>query len=443
MQTSYKQILNISVPIMLGSAAQNVIALSDSVFLFHRSEADFAAIGFVSVFYLIVAAIGFGFSRGGQILIARRFGARNDTGVRKSFYALCYFELLLSLVMFAFMQYGCSWFFNLFVSSESIYTKSLEYISYRSWGVFFSYLGVAVIALYTGIAHTKFIIVDTIILAIVNIFLNYLFIFGNMGFPEMGISGAGLASTISEIIAFVIFLVYMFVDPHIRKYKIFQLPKVDFSSFTVLFKLGSPMVAQSIVGLGSWFIFFGIIENLGEKELAITNLVRIVYLILSIPCWGFSAGINTMVSYFIGRQKRMAVLPITVKTAWISLVSTLIISIPVILFPEQILYPILGSSENNLITEAKPILFILLGILICFSVGAIFYNGLTGTGATLYGLRIQAIASLLYIIYIYIVVNVMHKGLEWAWASEIIYWIGMYIVSLLYLRSEKWQKMPI
>ena len=56
---SYKRILAISTPIMLGSAVQNVIALSDSVFLYHLSETDFAAIGFVGVFYLVIAAIGY------------------------------------------------------------------------------------------------------------------------------------------------------------------------------------------------------------------------------------------------------------------------------------------------------------------------------------------------------------------------------------------------
>ncbi|MCB9298230.1 MAG: hypothetical protein H6559_34710 [Lewinellaceae bacterium] len=66
LRTSYRQILSISAPIMLGSAAQNVIALSDSVFLYHLSQEDFASIGFVGVFYPVVAAIGYGFSRGGR-----------------------------------------------------------------------------------------------------------------------------------------------------------------------------------------------------------------------------------------------------------------------------------------------------------------------------------------------------------------------------------------
>ena len=169
LNTTYGQILSISLPIMLGSAVQNVIALSDSVFLYHLSEVDFAAIGFVSVFYLIIAAIGFGFSKGGQIMIARRMGEDANREVGRTFYAMLYFELGLSIVMFLFMYFGCQYFFALFVNSDIIYEKSLEYIHYRSFGVFFSYMGVAIVALYTGIARTSFIIVDTIVLAIVNI----------------------------------------------------------------------------------------------------------------------------------------------------------------------------------------------------------------------------------------------------------------------------------
>ena len=137
LNTSYRQIFSISAPIMLGTAAQNVIALSDSIFLFHRSELDFAAIGFVSVFYLIVAAIGYGFSKGGQIIIARRAGEEDYQEVGHTFYAMLYFELILAIGLFIFMQYGCTYFFTLFVDSKEILDKSIAYLNYRSWGVFF------------------------------------------------------------------------------------------------------------------------------------------------------------------------------------------------------------------------------------------------------------------------------------------------------------------
>ncbi len=423
---------------MLGSAAQNVIALSDSVFLYHLSEQDFAAIGFVGVFYLVVAAIGYGFSRGGQLLIARRMGAMEPEKVGRIFYSMVYYELGLAVVMFLFMQYGCYYFFSLFIDSDIIFYKSLEYLEYRSWGVFFSYVGVAIIALYTGVARTTFIIVDTVVLAIVNIALDYGLVFGHWGLPQMGIAGAGLASTVAEIVAFVVFILYIVFDRHARIYRLFQLPKVDFALIRKQYSLSFPIVAQAFVGLGSWFVFFGIVENLGERELAITNLVRMVYLILSIPCWGFSSGVNTLVSNFIGQQKRQAVVPIIWKTAKLSWFSTLAISLPVIIFPTYLLYPLLGSEDMSLIVDAQPIFWVLLVILCTFAVGGVFFNGLVGTGATYYGLKIQTWCAVFYLAYIYVEVNFTNGGLPWAWASEIFYWVAMIILTYRYLQSKQW-----
>ncbi|MEO0779640.1 MAG: MATE family efflux transporter [Bacteroidota bacterium] len=432
---------------MLGSAVQNIIALSDSVFLYHLSEGDFAAIGFVGVFYLIVAAIGFGFSKGGQIIIARRMGEGQYQEVGRSFYAMLYFELALAVLMIGFMQFGCQYFFTFFVDSPTILQKSLEYLEYRSYGVFFSYTGVAIVALYTGIARPAFIIVDTIILAIVNILLNYCFIFGyelaGIRFPAMGIAGAGLASTIAEGVAFVVFLGYMFWDQQTRLFRLFQLPNIDLKLIRTQFNIGAPIVAQAVVGLGSWFVFFGIVENLGERQLAITNLVRMVYLVLSIPCWGFASGINTLVSNFIGQRKRQAVIPIIWKTAKICLLFTLVISLPVLLFPEHILYPLLGSEDMSLITEARPIFNVLIVILILFAIGGVYFNGLAGTGATYYGLKIQFFCAVGYLIYIYYVVEHAKGGLEWAWAAEIFYWATMLLLTIWYLRSKEWYQLKV
>lgn len=428
---------------MLGSAVQNIIALSDSVFLFHLSEGDFAAIGFVGVFYLIISAIGFGFSKGGQIMIARRMGEGRIDQVGRTFYAMVYFEVALAIVMFLFMKFGCQYFFALFVNSDVVYYKSLEYINYRSYGVFMSYIGVAIVALYTGVARPLFIIVDTIILAIVNIALNYALIFGHFGLPEMGIAGAGLASTIAEVVAFVVYFIYILLDDKARDYDLFKLPKIDVELIKAQLRLATPIVAQAVVGLGSWLIFFGIVENLGERELAITNLARMVYLVLSIPAWGFATGINTLVSNFIGRGRRDAVIPIIWKTAKLCWFVTMVISLPVILFPEYTLYPLLGRDDMSLVTDAQPVLYVLLGILTLFSFGSIYFNGLAGTGATYYGLKIQLACAIFYLAWIYIIVEVIQCGLEWAWASEIFYWLVMQALIYWYLKSKKWYALEV
>lgn len=438
LSTSYKQILSISIPIMLGSAAQNIIVLTDNVFLYHKSALDFASIGLIGVFYLIIASLGYGFSRGGQIIIARRYGEHNIKAAGDSFKALLGLEMIVAIILFITLQCFSEPFFKLFIDSPEILEKSLEYIYPRSWGIFFSYTGVAFIALYTGIARTKFIMYDTLILAVVNLFLNYVLIFGKWGFPEMGIAGAAWASTIAEIVAFFVFIIYMRFDKEIWSFRLLQNIKPDFSLISQVFKISSPIVAQAVLGMGSWFVFFSLVENMGQRQLELSNLVRNVFLILSIPTWGYSAGINTIVSNFIGQNKRQAVIPMIWKTSKLNLFTTLVISIPIVLFPDTLLYPLFGGGDMSLISEAGNLFYVMLGILIVFSIGGIVFNGLAGTGATYKGLKIQFIAVIIYMIFIYCSINVFQWSLEISWLSEIIYWGFITIFSLMYLYDKKW-----
>lgn len=438
LNTSYRQIMTIAAPIMIGSAAQNIITLTDRIFLFQLGVDDFASIGFVSVFYLIISAIGFGFSRGGQILIARKAGAEEYKEAGRVFHSVFLFELLLSILMFIFLAWGSYWLFSMIVDSEVVFYKSLEYLHTRKWGVFFSYMGVAFVSLYTGIARPKFLIFDTFVLAIVNIVLDYVLIYGHYGFPKMGIAGAGLASTIAEIVAFLVFIIYILRDKKIKKFDIFRWPKWDKQLVKKQYDISFPLVIQPLIGLGSWFLFMGIIENKGEEALAITILAQMVYLVLSIPSWGFSAGIGTMVGGFIGHQKRQAVIPIIWKTAGFSFWVTMAFTIPFIIFPHAILIPILGEQSFDLITKSQPIFYILTGILAVFSTGGVFYSGVSGVGASAYALRIQFFSVLFYLIYIYVLVEYTNVHLAWIWAVEIFYWGIVSIWSLWYLYEKKW-----
>lgn len=428
---------------MIGSAAQNVVALSDSIFLYHLSELDFAAIGFVGVFYLVIAGIGFGFTRGGQLMIARRMGEGRKREIGRTFYAMFYFELLMAIVMFLFLSFYIESFFKLFIHSEVILKKSLEYLHYRSYGLFFSYTGVAVIALYSGVARTNFIIIDTIILTVSNLTLNYVLVFGKFGFPAMGIGGSALASTLSEIIAFVAFIIYILFDKEARVYRLFKIPNIDIPLVIQQLKIAIPVVAQTILALGSWFLFVSMIESLGERPLAITNLIRIAYLILMIPCWGFSSGIHTLTSNMIGQKKWEEILPLSIRTSILSFSISMVIAIPITLWPQIFLYPLLGSSNLELLSESKNLFHILLGIIAIYSVSTIFFNTISGTGATDFAFKVQAVLTFIYLVTVYVIVKHENGGVEWAWAVEIFYWVMVLIISIIYLRSTKWHHYKI
>jgi len=428
---------------MLGSAAQNLIALTDSLFLYHFSDVDFAAIGLVSVFYLTINAIGFGFSKGGQIMMARRFGEKSYRLLGKTFRMLFFFELLLAGAMFLFLWYGTPWLFKFLIQSSEVYDRCLAYLVHRSWGVFFAYAGLCMMALYMGISRSRFIILNTVVLATVNIFLDYVLIFGHLGFPEWGIKGAGLASSSAEAVAVLFFMAYALADKKLHPMKLWDWGRVQWKLLRRIFKIASPIVIQYAVGVGSWFVFFLLIEKMGEQPLAITNLGRIIYLGLSIPCWGFASGVNTLVSNAIGQGQSQLVMPIIKRTAFFSFICTLVIAIPIIILPQYMLYPLFGREDMALFVAAQPVFYVILGILVVFSISSIYFNGLSGTGATLFALKMQSATAILYVGVLFLVILVLGVTLSWAWSIEIFYWVLIFLLSYYYLKTEKWKQVVI
>jgi putative MATE family efflux protein len=443
-KTTYRQIIRLAAPLMLGSAGQNLMVACESAFLSWKSEADFAAIGYVGMFYLVIMAIAFGMSRGGQVLIARRVGEGNLEEVGRTFYALLYLELFMATVVFLFMYFFAPVFFS-FIKEPIIYSKTIEFLKYRSFGVFFSYAGLAVVAFYSGVARPTFIFYDTLILGVLNIILSYGLIFGKWGLPDMGIGGAALAGTIAEFFAFAAFLIYMYFDKETARYKLFSPPKVDFELMRQQFGLSVSTSAQTFISIASWFLFFMLIEKyMTIRDLAISNLIRMLYFCLSVPSWGFFTGINTLVSNLIGRNAPHLVMEAIRKTAFISTVITICLALPFVLFPTQILTPLLSGTEHSqVIQDAVPVFNILLINLIASSVSGVVFNALSGTGATVFGIKVQAVSTFLYLIYTWIIVSQLHFGLTWAWLAEAMYSSFIAAWTISFLRSEQWKTLKI
>jgi putative MATE family efflux protein len=436
---SYKYIFALALPIIFGSAVQNIIAVTDSVFLYHYNELDFQAISIASVLYLIVSAIGFGFSRGGQIIIARYKGANNIGGIKKAFYSLVIFELFLASFMFFLLQLFPAQILGLVVDDPILLEKGVEYILFRSYGVFFSYVGVALIAYYTGITKPAFIVVDTLVLLIVNLVFNYVLIFGNWGFEAMGMAGAGLASSIAEFAAFITFIVYMLLERNPVVPKIFSKPVLEVAYFKDIYKISINIVLQVIVSLGSYLIFFGIIENLGRYELGVSNLIRLLYLLLSVPSWGFASAMNTISSNLCGADNLNEIIPVTHRVAILNVGLTMLLSIPILVFPEQLLYPLFGKQDMSLIQNSQPMFYMLIVIMFLFSLGSIYFDSIIGLGKTRWGFYVKLCTSVSYLLLLYYIVEYTGYGLKMAWATEIFYWILIIAFSYHFLFIRKWK----
>ncbi len=437
----YSRIWQIAYPIILGSIAQNLINFTDTAFLGRVGEIALGAGALGGLFYLAVIMLGLGFSTGAQIIIARRNGEGKLKEIGQIIDQSLYFMVPLALFAFVLLRYWSIDILDYAVQSKAIFAETTIYMKYRAVGIFFAMGNMVFRAFYVGLAKTKVITYTTIVLAIVNITLDYILIFGHFGAPEMGVAGAAIASVIAEATALLYFIGYTFVTVKFSDYDLFLFKKPEYVKLFAILKVAIPIMMQQFISLSVWFIFFLFIEKLGEMALAVSNIVRSVYVILMIPIWGFATATNTLVSYIIGLKKQDEVLSLIYKIAGLTLVGVLGIVTIGVLFPTAILS--VYTNDPVLIEMGKPVLSIVTIGVIFVGVGFIFFNGISGTGKTNISLSLEIIVLTIYLVYTYVIINVFNASVTMAWSSEIVYGTLMALVSILYLRTGHWKKSEI
>lgn len=440
-QLTYKQIWQIAYPMMISGVTQNIINVTDTAFLGRVGEVELGASAIAGVFYFAMVMIGFGFTLGAQILIARRLGEGKPDDVGKIIDHQLIILSILATFIFAFMFFFSRTLLKYLVKSEEIYFASITFIDFRAWGIFFSFLSFLFRAFYLGIGRTQIIIWSTAVTALVNIILDYLLIFGYYGFPKMGIGGAALASVIAEIAGVLVVVLNVYHKRLAQQYLLFSFSKIDFSLIKKISSLSTPMVFQYFISLASWFLFFVMIERMGEHELAISNILRSIYMAYMIPTWGFASATNTMVSNVIGQEKHDEVMKMVRKIASLSFLTSFALCLTIIFFPKPIIS--FYTNDQMLIDDSVAVLFVLIPILILFSTSTIFFNSVTGSGGTRYSLMSETIAVSAYLVYIACSVFVFHWGLVSAWGSELLYWMILIVMAYYYLHREKWKDISL
>ncbi|NOU60296.1 MATE family efflux transporter [Marinifilum sp. JC070] len=440
-QTDYKNIWKIAYPIILGSVAQNIIALTDTAFLGHLSEIALGAAAIATIFYFAVVMLGWGFGLGTQIVIARRYGEGNYSRVGKTFDHALYFLLILAILLLGFMQIQAPPILKGIVQSDAIFQASTDYISVRAWGILFACVNLLFRAFYIGIARTKVISWSTAFMAVINIFLDYALIFGNFGFPEMGIKGAALASVIAEACVLVFFMIYTFRKIPIDKYKLFRFPKIDKELYVRLLKVSFPMMIQNFLALSCWFVFFLLVEKMGERELAISNIIRSIYVLIMVPVWAFASAANTLVSQVLGEGEPKEVLPVIYRTIKLSFLAVLALVGVSLLSPELVIS--IYTEETDLILETKPVLYVIFGAALLFPIAITLFQGVSGTGNTFHAMLIEIVVLACYLGGVYMLIEVFQLSISGVWVSEYFYAGFLAFGSWLYLRFANWKESKV
>ena len=438
---SNKHITKIGWPILLSLLAQNIIQVIDTAFLGRVGEVELGASALAGIIYIAIYTIGFGFSMGSQILIGRRNGEKNYKQIGEIVIQGIIFLIVPAILLILIFKLGFSDLLLGIFKSDNISGAVSNYLDWRVYGFIFAFANSSFRAFYIGVARTKVLLTSSIVMAIVNIILDYALIFGHFGLPEMGIGGAALASVIAEASATIFYIIYTKRKIDLEKY---GFTKITFKWPVIkrVLDISIYMMVQYMLSIITWMMFFVFIENyMGERPLAITNIIRSLYTILTLPSNALSSAVNTLVSNTIGANKKDLVLDLIKRTAILSLSSMAVIIIIVALIPAIFLH--IYTNDPVLISETIPPLYVLLATLPIYSIGTIVFSGLSGTGNTRTALAFEAVAICFYFGYSWLIIAHLRLSINWAWTTELVYWGLLLVSSVIYLRSKKWMNKVI
>jgi len=438
---TYRSIWNTAYPIIIGLVAQNLMVVIDTAFLGRLGEVTLGAAAIGGVFYLTLVMFGAGFGVGLQILIGRRNGEGKLRIIGRIFDHGLYFMVLMALLLILFMSLVAPALLSRFISSPAILDESLVFLSYRRFGYLFGFLNMVFNSFYVGIVRTRMVSAATIVMALSNVILDYGLIFGNLGLPAMGIAGAALATNLAEVITFLFYIIWSIKNKCIVSFKLLAFQKIKRRLYEGLFKLAVPVMFQYFFSFTAWFIFFMILEQIGETALAASNITRSVYMLLMIPVWGLSSATTTLVSNIIGQGKIDEVIPMMKKILTISVISNLISIQLLIFFPRAIISFFTDNPE--LTGAALPLLKVITLALIAFSVSMIVFSTLSGTGKTGTALRIEIVNIILYLLFAFILAVGFNASATGVWLVEVLYFSLLGIFSFIVLKRGKWKELVV
>ena len=438
---SYRNIWKVAYPILISLVMEQLIGMTDTAFLGRVGEVELGASAIAIVYYMVLFMAGFGFSIGAQIIIGRRNGEGNFRDTGKVFWNGLYFLLGIGTLLIIASELLSPLLMRFMVSSEAVYDAALDYVRWRLPGMMFAFCTAMYRAFYVGTTQTKTLTANSVVMVLSNIIFNWILIFGHCGFPALGITGAAIGSSLAELVSLIFFVLYTRIKCDRVRYALERPAPFDWKEIRSMLPICSWTMIQHIVSIFTWLIFFLYIEHLGERPLAISNIVRGVSGLLWMILAAFSSTCSTLVSNIIGAGREDKVMSLIKRILKLSYAIVLGCALLFCLFPKAVIG--IYTDIPDLIPATIPSMIVMCSSYV-FTVGAmIFFQGVSGTGSTKAAFRLELTALVIYAIYCTITAGILKLDVAICWSAEHVYALALMIICYAYLRSNRWKNRKI
>ncbi len=431
-----RSVLKISTPAVAGLSLQMVVTVAETAMVgrLENTKVALAAMALASLAGWAITSAFSSLATGTHVLVARRYGERDRPGagnVLNNSLLLSFAVGLLTALPGYLFSYDV---INFFAANPEVAIAGTGYMQWRFIGIGVFLFVVSYRGFFNGIGHTKVFMYSAIIISLSNIIFNYVFIFGAFGIPSMGLTGAGLAVALSNVLGCAFFLTATFQPGYRKTYKYYSRLQIRMEVLRQIVRISLPVSFQNILILLGFLVFAAIAGYVGTTEQAATQVVITALFMSFLPCFGFGIGAQTLVGQSMGKSQFKLAHQYGMEASRIATYFTFVLGCVFILLPDAVISVITNDPEVAAI--ARPLLQIAGAAQMFYAPGIVLAHALQAAGATVYVMWVEVLTHWVIFLPVCYLLGVTYGGgIQGVWMALPVYIIAY--SALIYMKYRK------
>jgi len=436
-----KALFILSIPMVLEMIMESIFAVVDIFFVSKLGADAVATVGITESSMTIVYAIGMGLSTATTALVARRIGEKKTGKAGTVAFQAIISGLIVSVLISIPGIIYAKEFLLLMGASDEMAEAGYLYPAVMFGGNAVIMLLFIINAVFRSSGDAAVSMRVLLFANLINIILDPLLIFGIGPFPELGLMGAAIATTIGRGLA-VCYQFYLLFKGHKRIRLELQHLQIKLKVMIQLFKLSAGGILQYIIATSSWIALYRIISELGSEVMAgYTIAIRIVVFVL-LPSWGLSNAASTLVGQNLGAKQPERAERTVWITAYANMVLLGLVGIVLIIFPETFIR--LFIDVPNVISNGAVSLRIISIGFVSYAMGMVMTQAFNGSGDTVTPTRINFFCFWLFEIPLaYLLAIVLDMKIYGISIAIVAAETALTLTAWYYFRKGKWKTVKV
>ncbi|MFP4151775.1 MAG: MATE family efflux transporter [Alkalispirochaeta sp.] len=443
------RIITLGGPLLAGNLSTYLMKTVDLAMLGRLGTETLAAAGIATLAMGILYTLVWPVSLGVQALASRRYGRQvteGDTPARiaETGWVLSNGALAgwITTSIALILSIGVDPVLRVLLADATLVDLAMEYVRVLRWSIPIITVGMAHRGFMSAVNRTGIVMVATVIGNVLNVALNYAFIFGNLGAPALGIAGAALGTLISEALMTLLFVAYGQIAPDLRRYRLLRFAHVRRKTILDILRVIVPPAVQNVAALSIFLTYQTLIGRLGTGYLAVTSLLFAVFRINKTLVGGFAQGASILVGNRLGAADREGARTVILAQETIALVVATVIAGVLLSVPEGVLA--LFSVEAALVPLGVQALFFFTAFFFIEVLGYSFEIIFSHNGWGKLVLASEFVTNIVFILgWTIVAVWVLDWGIYGAWSGFAIYQVAHATILLGGFLSGRWQQVEV